>query len=124
MGAAQENKGFQEFLKQQMQKELEDNTALEAILKRENDLAWEKREIKWRREAAAREKLKKEVESSRQIQLRFREERQQEEEVAKKAEIQRLRRLHEEGIRDDRLKKEHKDEELTMYRQQLTRQVQ
>jgi hypothetical protein len=122
--AAEENKGFQAFLKQQMQKEQADNSALAAILKQENDHAWEKREAKWNRESAAREKLKQEVEKSRQVQLVVRTERANAEENAKKAEIIRLRALYEQGIRDDQLKNEQKSIGLSKYRQQLTRQVQ
>lgn len=122
--AAEENKGFQAFLKQQMQKEQADNSALAAILKQENDHAWEKREAKWNRESAAREKLNQEVEKSRQVQLAVRTERTKAEVDAKKAEIIRLRALYEQGIRDDQLKNQKKSIELSKYRQQLTRQVQ
>eukprot|EP00750_Incisomonas_marina_P005067 INCI13616.1.p1 GENE.INCI13616.1~~INCI13616.1.p1 ORF type:complete len:481 (-),score=160.48 INCI13616.1:252-1694(-) len=121
--AAEENARFQEFLKLQMQKEAQDSSHLDQILARENELAWRKREEKWEREAAAREKLRQQVEGSRQAQLEHREYVGVEEEAAKKAEIARLRRLHEEGLRDDRRKREQRDEELTAYRQQLTQQV-
>ena len=121
--AADENRRFQEFLKQQMVKEAQDSSHLDNILARENDLAWAKREEKWNREAAAREKLRQEVEKSRQVQLAVGHERNEEEEAAKKAEVARLRRLHEEGLRDDRMKREQRDEELARYRAQLTQQV-
>ena len=121
--AANENEQFQAFLKQQMIREAEDSTALDNILKRENDLSWEKKEAQWARESAARERLRQEVEQSRQTQLVYRGEVSAEEEAAKKAEIARLRRLHAEGLADDRRKKMQRDEELTLYRQQLTQQV-
>lgn len=59
--AAAENARFQEFLKLQMQKQAQDSTHLDRILAQENELAWKKREDKWAREAAAREKLRQQV---------------------------------------------------------------
>jgi hypothetical protein len=121
--AGAENARFQEFLKMQMQREAQDSSQLDRILAEENELAWKKREDKWNREAAAREKLRQEVASSRNVQLEHKEYLSAEEEAAKKAEIERLRRLHAEGLADDRRKRAQRDEELTVYRQQLTQQV-
>lgn len=121
--AVEENRRFQEFLKMQMQREAEDNSELDRILKAENDLSWEKKESVWNREAAARAKLQAEVERSRETQIHVRDERREEEEVAKKAEIQRLARLHQEGLADDARKRQLRNNDLSKYRQQLTAQV-
>lgn len=121
--AKEENRRFQEFLRLQMQREAEDNSELDKILKAENDLSWAKKESVWNREAAARQKMQSEVEKSRTVQLRVKEERSQEEEAAKKAEIARLARLHHDGLEEDARKRRMRDEELARYRQQLTAQV-
>jgi len=60
---------YQGALKEQMIKEVEDNSYLEFLLKQESDKEWKKREDKWAAEEAARQNLMKEVDQSRQQQL-------------------------------------------------------
>lgn len=60
---------YQKALKEQMIKEVEDNTMLERLLKEESDKEWAKREARWNAESRARENLMKEVDRSRKMQL-------------------------------------------------------
>ena len=60
---------YQQALKEQMIKEVEDNTYLEKLLKEESDKEWDKREARWNAEADARKRLLNEVDRSRRAQI-------------------------------------------------------
>lgn len=60
---------YQDALKEQMIKEMEDNTYLEKLLKEESDKEWDKREARWNSEADARRRLLEEVDRSRRTQM-------------------------------------------------------
>ena len=70
---------YQQALKEQMIKELEDNTYLEKILKEESDKEWDKREARWNAESNARKKLLEEVDRSRRTQIEMKKQRKQDE---------------------------------------------
>lgn len=75
-----EMKDYQGMLKQMMIKEQQDDSYLEQLLRDEEDKAWNKREKTWKAEADARAKLMREVDESRQSQIKWKAERRRKEE--------------------------------------------
>ena len=64
---------YQRQLEEQMIKEKQDDSELEAIRRADTEKAWKKREDQWAREAAARAALLKEVNDTRELQIREKE---------------------------------------------------
>ena len=61
---------YQKQLEQQMIREMQDDSELEAIRRADVEKTWKKREDQWAREAAARAALLKEVNDTRDLQIR------------------------------------------------------
>eukprot|EP00944_MAST-04C_sp_MAST-4C-sp1_P012661 g12661.t1 len=61
---------YQKQLEQQMIREMKDDSELEAIRRADVEKTWKKREDQWAREAAARAALLKEVNDTRDLQIR------------------------------------------------------
>ena len=61
---------YQRQLEQQMIKEMQDDSELERIRREDVEKTWKKREDQWAREAAARAALLKEVNDTRELQIR------------------------------------------------------
>lgn len=105
---------YQKALKEQMIKELEDNTYLEQLLKEESDKEWSKREARWNAEAQARENLMKNVEKSRKAQIEAKRQRKAEE-------IERDRRWAEKAKEDTQIADEREREKAEKRRAMLLR---
>ena len=61
---------YQKQLEQQMIKEMQDDSELDRIRREDVEKTWKKREDQWAREAAARAALLKEVNDTRELQIR------------------------------------------------------
>eukprot|EP01112_Ceratiomyxa_fruticulosa_P016152 TRINITY_DN4847_c0_g2_i4.p1 TRINITY_DN4847_c0_g2~~TRINITY_DN4847_c0_g2_i4.p1 ORF type:complete len:492 (+),score=157.50 TRINITY_DN4847_c0_g2_i4:1019-2494(+) len=106
---------FRYHLQEQMQREVDHGSQLDRLRQQELDREWKKREEQWEREAAARDKLMKEIYEEQQRQIQ----RKMEENFKRRMDSVKEREELEEKLADLTLKEKEQSNQVRMYKKEM-----